>query len=331
MVKYKNWRDIDRFNKPEFTETEKLSFINEWTNFYSSDFNFENENSNENIDLPEQNLGSQIDENPIPFNEVLSTTGDIDDPYESMINLIESEYNTSQNQISVASYISLKTTSNQINLNPNVDLKSLSLSSSEETEILSQNLLNNEQSTYFGMIKEVEESSNPVQFLSLLVGGAGCGKTFLINIIKGYLDKKIMITTTTGKAATNLFIGAETIHSLLKIPIKKQSEKSLSDSCLKELREKMKFVKYILIDEYSMLSQKNLFWIDKRCKEISNNTSSLFGDYNIILVGDLWQLPPVNAKTLYDQEHKNVEDAISYQLFLEFKNVFVSGNDYETK
>ena len=72
-----------------------------------------------------------------------------------------------------------------------------------------------------------------------------------------------------------------------------------------------------------MLSQNSIYWIDQRCKQIKNQYEKLFGGLNIIFVGDLWQLSPVNARKLYDSESKSVNDAIGYNIFMEFDHIFV--------
>ena len=49
------------------------------------------------------------------------------------------------------------------------------------------------------------------------------------------LEKKCVVTATTGKAAFN--INGITIHSLLKLPISKISQKDLSGSSLESLQQ----------------------------------------------------------------------------------------------
>ena len=110
---------------------------------------------------------------------------------------------------------------------------------------------------------------------------------------------------------------------MLRLPIKKSNEKDLSSEAVSTLQLKLNNIKYILIDEYSMLSQKNLYWIDRRLKQISNLHNIKFGGFNIILVGDLWQLPPVNARTLYDSFSNTVEENNAYSLFLSFNKVHI--------
>ena len=55
----------------------------------------------------------------------------------------------------------------------------------------------------------------------------------------------------------------------------------------------------MLIDEYSMLGQTLLGWIDKRCRQATGQQDEVFGNISIILIGDPAQLPPVADKPLY--------------------------------
>ena len=56
------------------------------------------------------------------------------------------------------------------------------------------------------------------------------------------------------------------------------------------LRHKFTYMNYIIIDEYSLLSQATLGKIKKRLKQIKENENN-FGGISVILVGDPAQLP----------------------------------------
>ena len=58
-------------------------------------------------------------------------------------------------------------------------------------------------------------------------------------------------------------------------------------------------IRYIIIDEYSVIGQKLFGWIDRRWKQATGQHGVLFGGISIILVGDIAQLPPVTDKVLY--------------------------------
>ena len=130
-----------------------------------------------------------------------------------------------------------------------------------------------------------------------MIGEAGTGKSYLINAIRSLLPQTCAITATTGKAAYN--IQGVTIHSLLKLPVGPRGNNDLKGQSLIRLQESLKDVKYIVIDEYSMLGQATFGWIDRRCKQITGNCNLPFGGVSLILTGDPGQLPPVADKPLY--------------------------------
>jgi len=109
-----------------------------------------------------------------------------------------------------------------------------------------------------------------------------------------------------------------TVHSLLKLPTSPQSEKDLSGESLKELQERLSNTDYILIDEYSMLGQRTLGWINKRCRQSSGAKENLFGGKSIILIGDPAQLPPVSDKPLFHAKPSNQIGQQGYYVYMMF-------------
>ena len=67
------------------------------------------------------------------------------------------------------------------------------------------------------------------------------------------------------------------------------------------IQERLTWVDYIIIDEYSMLGQASLGWIDRRCRQATGLHEVLFGGKSVILFGDPAQLPPVGDKPLNHQ------------------------------
>ena len=76
--------------------------------------------------------------------------------------------------------------------------------------------------------------------------------------------------------------------------------KPLSDQKLAKFREMYEYLKVIIIDEISLLGADTLFKIHLRLGEIFKN-EELFGGRSVILVGDLLQLAPVQAKYVFDE------------------------------
>ncbi len=128
-----------------------------------------------------------------------------------------------------------------------------------------------------------------------LTGEPGSGKTHTINQYLNYLRERgveVAVTASTGIAATHL--GGMTIHSWSGLGVKQE----LSDYDLDRLAQDERLVKRVrktkvlVIDEVSMLSARMLDLVDRLCKELRGSTEP-FGDLQVILVGDFFQLPPV--------------------------------------
>ncbi|KJZ70564.1 hypothetical protein HIM_10032 [Hirsutella minnesotensis 3608] len=120
------------------------------------------------------------------------------------------------------------------------------------------------------------------------------------------LGRKRDAAAPTGVAGNQ--ISGTTFHSLLHLPINKDF-KPLSAIDKAQLQKKLKDVKYLIVDEKSMLGLRQLSWIDDRLREaFPNRNEEFFGGLNILLVGDFFQLPPVLQKPLYyDKDVQGVE------------------------
>ena len=76
-----------------------------------------------------------------------------------------------------------------------------------------------------------------------------------------------------------------------------------------QLQRKLQDIKYLIIDEKSMLGLRQLSGIDDRLREaFPSRNDEIFGGLNILLVEDFFQLPPVLQKPFYyDKEAQGVE------------------------
>lgn len=129
----------------------------------------------------------------------------------------------------------------------------------------------------------------------LLTGGAGSGKTYLINSYIEYLKQHgvtVAVTASTGIAATH--IGGITIHSWSGIGVRDHiSDYDLENmESKKYLWDRYQSVKVLIIDEISMLSANYFTNIDTVCR-FMKRSSEPFGGLQVILCGDFFQLPPV--------------------------------------
>ncbi|HSX36728.1 MAG TPA: HRDC domain-containing protein [Patescibacteria group bacterium] len=139
-----------------------------------------------------------------------------------------------------------------------------------------------------------------------LTGPPGAGKTYVLNqFIKRAerAGKQVAVTASTGIAATH--IGGTTIHSWSGLGIRD----ALTDWDKTMLASNSKLVKrynatdILVIDEVSMLHGARLDMVNQLAK-LLRGSEQPFGAVQIVLVGDLFQLPPVNrASELVDFAH----------------------------
>jgi DNA replication protein DnaC len=144
-----------------------------------------------------------------------------------------------------------------------------------------------------------------------ITGPAGNGKSFIINLITNELNNKnqeYLLMAPTGVAAQN--IGGHTIHSLLRIHSYGSSYQTLafSDS---QFYQYLKSIKTLIIDEISMVSSTLFNYISQMFSYIHHNVQP-FGGINVIVLGDLAQLPPVENIPVY----KSSVWKVFYPLFL---------------
>ncbi len=130
-----------------------------------------------------------------------------------------------------------------------------------------------------------------------ITGKAGTGKTTFLKKLTAESTKSIVVLAPTGIAALNA--GGMTIHSFFQlsfspyIPGIGQAE---SGSRFKKYsKEKIKIIRSldtIVIDEISMVRADLLDAIDAKLKRY-RNPALPFGGVQIIMIGDMQQLPPV--------------------------------------
>ena len=131
----------------------------------------------------------------------------------------------------------------------------------------------------------------------IVTGQAGSGKSYLINGLKNLLTSSCHITAFFGVAAFN--VKGQTLHSLFQLPIRGKKNGDLKGPSLQRLQENVTGIKYIIIDEFSVIGQAMFGWIDRRCRQGTGKMDELFGGINVILFVDTAQLPPISDKLLY--------------------------------
>ncbi len=129
-----------------------------------------------------------------------------------------------------------------------------------------------------------------------LTGPAGSGKTYVLNQLIRHLKrqrKEVAVTASTGIAATHL--GGTTIHSWsglgIRDEITNQDKAWLADNA--RLNKRYNMTDVLIIDEISMLHGARLDMINEVAKLMRGNDEP-FGGMQVIMTGDLFQLPPIN-------------------------------------
>ncbi len=119
-----------------------------------------------------------------------------------------------------------------------------------------------------------------------ITGKAGAGKTTLLEYFRNNSKKNFVILASTGISAIKA--KGKTIHSFFLFP-----PRILINEKIKRLRSKViSKIDTILIDECSMIRCDILDAIDQSLR-LNRNSDKSFGGIQIILLGDLHQLPPV--------------------------------------
>ncbi len=141
-----------------------------------------------------------------------------------------------------------------------------------------------------------------------LTGKAGTGKTTFLKYIREHSNKTIVVVAPTGVASINA--GGVTIHSFFQLPFTPYvpaksgfSEHNNGVADKHQLLGKVKFNKeridiiqkleLLIIDEISMVRCDVLDAIDQVLRHYRNQHSKAFGGLQVLLIGDMFQLPPV--------------------------------------
>ena len=137
-------------------------------------------------------------------------------------------------------------------------------------------------------------SDNP-QGLIFVHGKAGCGKTYLIKQIEKS-KKGCQVLTPTNLAGT-LYKGARTIHSFFWKGFGNLDEgyldpENLTPAKINGQATELSDVTMLVIDEISMVRADTFEMMNQICQRVKGNTLP-FGGITVVVVGDLFQLPPV--------------------------------------
>lgn len=156
-------------------------------------------------------------------------------------------------------------------------------------------------------MKDHYQNTNSAPLHMIVTGTAGTGKSYLINCIRLLLQEQLNVSAPTGAAA--FIIDGKTLHTLLSLPTK-GGFKELEGNRLHTLQQLLSGVKYIIIDEMSMVGRKIFGEIDRCLRQVfPHHAQEVFGECSIQLFGDFGQLHPVMDLTLYTTDtHSDLSD-----------------------
>lgn len=124
-----------------------------------------------------------------------------------------------------------------------------------------------------------------------VTGKAGSGKTTFLKYLIENTKKECIVTAPTGVAAINA--GGVTLHSLFGIPFGPITPYDRLDFKFnKWKREMLRRLDVLIIDEISMVRPDVLDTVDRKLRMVCD-TSEPFGGKQVVMFGDLFQLPPV--------------------------------------
>ena len=143
----------------------------------------------------------------------------------------------------------------------------------------------------------LRETNRPI----FLTGKAGTGKTTFLRAVQSTITKNLAIVAPTAVAAINA--GGVTIHSFFQVPFgplapEKDNQPTDSSTLKPVTHEKSKLLKcldLLIIDEISMVRADTLDYIDSLLRQVKGSARP-FGGVQLLMIGDLFQLPPVYEK-----------------------------------
>ena len=136
-------------------------------------------------------------------------------------------------------------------------------------------------------------------------GGAGSGKSTVINIMKQWVHRILQSSGDNpecpyilGTAAAN--VKGQTLHTAFGFNFGNEYL-SLSDKKRDEKRKKLEHLKAVIIDEISMVKCDQLFQLDMRLREVTRKPDKIFGGVAIFAFGDILQLRPCQARYIFEE------------------------------
>lgn len=141
-----------------------------------------------------------------------------------------------------------------------------------------------------------EYLQNAPRGITFIHGKAGCGKTYLIKKVEDSVQGCVVLTPTN--LARNMYRRANTLHSFFyrafdDLEEGYQNPDNLSSKGIGvRASQNVKATKLLVIDEISMVRSDTFEMMNKIFQMVLGNTNP-FGGIPVVVVGDMFQLPPV--------------------------------------
>ncbi len=153
--------------------------------------------------------------------------------------------------------------------------------------------------------KEVSQMINKGVPLIFVTGGAGTGKSTFIHWLNDTYKGHVIKSAPTGIAALN--IEGKTIHSLFRLAPKFITPDDIAVIPQKFLKV-YKESKVVIIDEISMVTSNMLDGVNMFLQKNLRNKLP-FGGKTVVIVGDMFQLPPIVSNHASDVYFKIYDTA----------------------
>jgi len=178
-----------------------------------------------------------------------------------------------------------------------------------------------------------------------LTGKAGTGKTTFLKYVQQNSRKQSVTAAPTGVAAINA--GGITLHSFFQlpfIPYLADFESFSGDASVtnrynllgsirfnRDKKALLNNLELLIIDEVSMLRADMLDAIDDILRHFRNNHNEPFGGVQVLLIGDLFQLPPVVGDKEWSVLRRTYESPFFFSakvienntpMFIELKTIY---------
>lgn len=127
-----------------------------------------------------------------------------------------------------------------------------------------------------------------------ITGKAGTGKTTFLKYLTNNCKKQYIITAPTGIAAINA--GGATLHSVFQLPFGPIDIDDMRFCRLQKSKaDVLSKLEVLFIDEISMVRPDVIDAVDMTLQLVRKNKSP-FGGVQVVMFGDMYQLPPVVTK-----------------------------------